>query len=285
MLGRQPHTETRHAARWSTLKIAAAIVGALALVTIAWLARRLGRGRNADRRLVVNMSALLRCVLFLLALCIGAGVSAAEYLHPEVAFKPSVAALDGETIELRYEIAKGYYLYRDNFRVSSTAKHDARQALTPTGKEKEREFRPRRSLLQEAVASACRSSATVPAGCRSCSTSPRRAAPTAASATRRRRRRSVVELPDPTTRAVVAADPGRRAQRDERDASRRRSNDASLWAYLAFFFVAGLRLSLTPCVLPMIPSSPESSSGSGQQSDARRPRFRDIASPTCSGWR
>ena len=29
--------------------------------------------------------------------------------------------------------------------------------------------------------------------------------------------------------------------------------DAGFWAILAFFFVAGLGLSLTPCVFPMIP--------------------------------
>jgi thiol:disulfide interchange protein DsbD len=29
--------------------------------------------------------------------------------------------------------------------------------------------------------------------------------------------------------------------------------DAGFWANLAFFFLAGLGLSLTPCVFPMIP--------------------------------
>jgi len=41
---------------------------------------------------------------------------AEEFLDPAVAFKPSVKALDGQTIEVSYEIAKGYYLYRDKFR-------------------------------------------------------------------------------------------------------------------------------------------------------------------------
>jgi thiol:disulfide interchange protein DsbD len=39
-----------------------------------------------------------------------------EFLDPAIAFKPSVRALDGQTIEVSYEIAKGYYLYRDKFR-------------------------------------------------------------------------------------------------------------------------------------------------------------------------
>ena len=43
-------------------------------------------------------------------------VHAEEFLDPAVAFKPSVKALDGQTIEVSYDIAKGYFLYRDKFR-------------------------------------------------------------------------------------------------------------------------------------------------------------------------
>ena len=43
----------------------------------------------------------------------------ADLLRPEDAFRPSVRALDGRTLEVRYEIADGYYLYRDKFRFSA----------------------------------------------------------------------------------------------------------------------------------------------------------------------
>jgi thiol:disulfide interchange protein len=36
-----------------------------------------------------------------------------------IAFKPTARALDGQTIEVRFEIAKGYYLYRDKFRFAA----------------------------------------------------------------------------------------------------------------------------------------------------------------------
>ncbi|MEN8214230.1 MAG: protein-disulfide reductase DsbD [Pseudomonadota bacterium] len=41
-----------------------------------------------------------------------------DFLRPEEAFKPSLTVTDGN-IEARWEIADGYYLYRDKFRVDS----------------------------------------------------------------------------------------------------------------------------------------------------------------------
>jgi len=41
---------------------------------------------------------------------------AQEFLDPEVAFKFSARALDADTLEARWQIADGYYLYRDKFK-------------------------------------------------------------------------------------------------------------------------------------------------------------------------
>jgi len=41
---------------------------------------------------------------------------AEEFLDPEVAFKFSARALDADTLEARWQIADGYYLYRDKFK-------------------------------------------------------------------------------------------------------------------------------------------------------------------------
>ena len=51
--------------------------------------------------------------LFLLFAFLSTLLQAQEFLDPAVAFKPSVRALDGQTIEVSFDIAKGYYLYRD----------------------------------------------------------------------------------------------------------------------------------------------------------------------------
>ena len=60
------------------------------------------------------MRRVLLCLLFLCS-----AVTAEELLPPSVAFKPSASALDGQTIEVRFEIAKGYYLYKDKFRFTA----------------------------------------------------------------------------------------------------------------------------------------------------------------------
>jgi len=88
------------------------------------------------------LPALLRLFL-LFSLCFGASVTAQEFLDPLVAFKPTLRALDGQTVEVRYEIAKGYYLYRDKFRVHAadprrvwghcSCRRARKRTMTPSG--------------------------------------------------------------------------------------------------------------------------------------------------------
>ena len=57
-------------------------------------------------------------LLFLIFAFLTSLAQAEEFLDPAVAFKPSARALDGQTVEISFAIAKGYYLYRDKFRVT-----------------------------------------------------------------------------------------------------------------------------------------------------------------------
>ena len=61
------------------------------------------------------MNKLIR-VLLALPLLIGSWAHAQEFLDPEVAFKFSARALDANTLEARWQIADGYYMYRDKFK-------------------------------------------------------------------------------------------------------------------------------------------------------------------------
>ena len=51
---------------------------------------------------------------------VGVAHAADEFLDPEVAFKLSGRALDGQRIEIRFDIAEGYYLYGDKFSVDTS---------------------------------------------------------------------------------------------------------------------------------------------------------------------
>jgi len=54
---------------------------------------------------------------------------AAELLDPEQAFRPQIKLQNRTTLEVRFEVVPGYYLYRDRIRV------DAELKASPTGKE------------------------------------------------------------------------------------------------------------------------------------------------------
>ena len=57
-------------------------------------------------------------LLFFAAILAAAGVRAAEdeFLDPEQAFRISARALDARSVEVRFDIAQGYYMYREQFR-------------------------------------------------------------------------------------------------------------------------------------------------------------------------
>ncbi|HUX29362.1 MAG TPA: protein-disulfide reductase DsbD [Thiobacillus sp.] len=64
---------------------------------------------------------------------------AEEFLDPEVAFKFSARALDANTLEARWQIADGYYMYRDKFQFEADGATLGAPQL-PAGKVKDDEF-------------------------------------------------------------------------------------------------------------------------------------------------
>jgi thiol:disulfide interchange protein DsbD len=62
---------------------------------------------------------LFRLLALLAALCGGfahAAVNEADLLEPEKAFRMSTRAVDDRTVEVKFDIAEGYYLYRERFK-------------------------------------------------------------------------------------------------------------------------------------------------------------------------
>ena len=56
---------------------------------------------------------LYRIPALLLSLCLHGFAGAQDLLDPALAFKFSAQAVDAGTLEVRYRIADGYYMYRD----------------------------------------------------------------------------------------------------------------------------------------------------------------------------
>jgi thiol:disulfide interchange protein DsbD len=76
-----------------------------------------------------------------------------EPLMPEEAFKVSAKMLDADTVRVQWDIADGYYLYREKFKFKSdTAGVTLGDALYPKGKVKEDEFFGKVEIYRKQVA-------------------------------------------------------------------------------------------------------------------------------------
>lgn len=205
--------------------------------------------RRAARRLLAALALL----------CLGAlPALAQEFLDPAIAFKPSARALDGSTIEVSFDIARGYYLYRDKLRFA-LAGDEATLAATldtprlPPGKEKVDDafgrvvvyYREARVIVPVVRRAGGAMSLTLKVTSQGCAEAGICYPP--------QQQTLAVELP-----AAAAGDGAaqKRADAGGGDESGRIAallKDASFVAVLASFFGFGLLLSLTPCMLPMLP--------------------------------
>ncbi|MBU3695258.1 protein-disulfide reductase DsbD [Dechloromonas sp.] len=211
--------------------------------------------------------------LLLLSLCVGTLAHAQEFLDPAVAFKPSARALDGQTIEVSYEIAKGYYLYRDKFRVVIDS--DAATAGTPAmprGKEKNDENFGKVEVYYKGVTFRVPVERNASGTLRLMFKLTSQGCADAGVCYPPQAQNVILTLPDPaTTPSVAASATASSAQSgDESGLIAATLKDAGFWAILAFFFLAGLGLSLTPCVLPMIPILSGIIAGQGHQASHAR---------------
>jgi len=207
---------------------------------------------------------------------------AQDVLEPEKAFRFSARALDDRTIEVRYRIEDGYYLYRDKFRFAAEpAAVKLGSAALPPGKVKQDEFfgkvetyrgdlairvpveagadRLRLAVTSQGCADIgicyppmtqhadlvlAALSSTIGGG----TSSPFSSIAPAASGV----------APSAGADAGAAQFVGRpvsgqlEVMSDESTAAGILAG-GNLWAIFGFFFAAGLLLTFTPCVLPMIP--------------------------------
>ena len=83
----------------------------------------------------------MRALLTLLLGLFAATVAAQELLEPEKAFRLSARAIDATTVEVRFDIARGYYMYRDKFAFAAEpADVKLGPAVFPKGETKKDEF-------------------------------------------------------------------------------------------------------------------------------------------------
>ena len=216
------------------------------------------------------MRSLCKYLFLLYFLCGTLVVSAAqpELLEPEKAFRFSARVLDASNIEVRYQIAEGYYLYRERFAFAAEpAAVKLGAAQIPQGKMKKDEFfgevqthrgeikiivpvtegaDGKVALIATSQGCADVGVCYVPMDSKIQLTMAGGAAMVAAGS-------GAAAGGDPLSRLLGQGDnktPAAAIAEDSRVAS---LFQGSLWLLIASFFGFGLLLSLTPCVLPMIP--------------------------------
>ncbi len=217
----------------------------------------------------------VRILIFLLALAVSPLTRGApELLEVEKAFALTVRALDDRTLELHYKIAKGYYLYRERFEFKAEGASFGAPSIPP-GKRKKDEFFGEVETYRDAVR------LTIPIteakgdqfkllatsqGCADVGVcyppfTHAMAIKVAAAGTSSVTFSSTTSTPSgllstATTNRVESAGSNEAQFLDV-------LAEGKFWAIVAIFFVAGLALTFTPCVLPMIPILSGIIAGSG----------------------
>ena len=188
-----------------------------------------------------------------------------DLLEPEQAFKFSARALDGKTVEVRYRIAKGYYLYRERFEFAAEPFAVALgKPVYPRGEAHTDAFFGRTETYRNEVAitipvSAGASRMTLVATSQGCADAGVCYPP--------QKQRVSLDLAAAATSTPVPTRGGDAFSSAPSPASSASptsvfSSDidiatlfesGSFWWVMASFFGFGVLLAFTPCMLPMIP--------------------------------
>lgn len=207
------------------------------------------------------MRELLTCCLLLLTWLSPFGVAqaAVDFLPPEQAFAFSARMADASTIEVRYQVADGYYLYRDKFAFAADGASLGTADL-PRGKVKfdpnfEKDVETMRGDVLIRIPVQAGAAFTLKATSQGCSDKGL-CYPPMVSEARLANGSAGGSLSERLTAAPVGSTALPRMETaPETEMGRIEASLASgrLVLILPLFLLLGLGLSLTPCVLPMVP--------------------------------
>lgn len=214
----------------------------------------------------------LFCCIGLLGVVVAPSYAEEDFLPPEKAFRVSARLLDAKSIEINFQIAEGYYLYRERFAFKAEGA-SLGEPDVPHGKIKfdpnfEKDVETFRQQLLVLVPVNGSGNFTFTVGYQGCSDKGLCYAPTETS----------FRLSNLTTNEGVSASSDTQAdnavveQETHGEVGRIQASLASgkLSLILPLFFLLGLGLSLTPCVLPMVPILSFIIVGEGAQTSRQR---------------
>ena len=208
------------------------------------------------------LSAWLLLLAVLLAFLAPFAHAEEDYLEPEAAFRFSSRMLDAKTIEVTYQIAEGYYMYRERFAFRAQGATLGEPVIPPGKVKYDETFQKNVETYRKAVAITIPVEATGPftltatsQGCADkglcytpmdsqASLSPNGGGGLLAAA------RGAIGGQNQEPAGPGAAAPGADSDMGRIESSLR---SGRLLAIMPLFLLLGLGLSFTPCVLPMVP--------------------------------
>lgn len=179
-----------------------------------------------------------------------------EILPPDEAFKLKLVAQDSTTIRADFDIAPGHYLYRDRIKFepgNDNASFGIANVVLPEGKLKHDQYFGESqvfydnasALLTLAYTGVTRRQVTLLATYQGCSEKGLCYSPI--------KKTLVVDIPGGSVTSTVTSDSASALFSTGNDPAANLLKNGKLWLIVSGFFGFGLLLSLTPCVLPMIP--------------------------------
>ena len=171
----------------------------------------------------------------------------AEFLSPDEAFKLTIAALDHQTLEAQFKIAPNHYLYKSRIKFES-ADVDIADVRLPAGEIKTDANFGRQEVFHHDFAAKVqlgqhsKQTISLTATYQGCSEKGLCYAPI----------KKTFNLTLSVAQSGISGS-AENLNQDSSDASTRILKTGNLWLIVSGFFIAGLILSFTPCVLPMIP--------------------------------
>ncbi|MCA0174800.1 MAG: protein-disulfide reductase DsbD [Proteobacteria bacterium] len=229
------------------------------------------------------MTRIVRWLLPALLMLTALGVRADDFLDPEKAFVASAQAQDAQTVEVHYTIAPEYYMYRDKFKVAARGATLGAPQL-PAGHVKfdpnfNKEVETYRGEVRFTVAySQANAPFTLEVTSQGCAdaglcyppqTAELRITPVGGSADAGGGTAAgggliagaIAQATPPATALPSTAAPATTS--NDTDRITQVLAGGSWWGVIGAFFVMGLLLAFTPCVLPMLPILSSIIAGSG----------------------
>lgn len=172
-------------------------------------------------------------------------------LAPEVAFQLQLKPLDKQTVQAHFSIAPGHYLYRERIQFSllSPSNIQLTDIQLPAGEIKEDANFGKQEVYHRDFQASLKLSAptetlTLLASYQGCSEKGLCYAPI---------KNTLTVAFDPIASGEPSAQATAPSINNEADNSTQLLKSGQVWLAITGFFFAGLLLSMTPCVLPMIP--------------------------------